>query len=230
MTRTSSAGSSRDLGRFRGNVESVNTDWIPLEPGEPIGVVALSGPVDADKLDAGLTGHSRLGASRYRSLEPSPRGRLSRRAETRIGWPASKRSSRAGPASSLRPGADMGSSRLLGLVDWGELSKRGICMVGFSDLTAILNPLSRGGIVADPRPDGRFGARFPATTRDGCIRCSLASSKASRFSESRKPPLVRPGCAGGTGAGRKPDGPGHPHRDPLGTRLRWQHPLPRRGQ
>ena len=32
----------------------MKNDWIPLRPGEPIGVVALSGPVDSAKLDAGL--------------------------------------------------------------------------------------------------------------------------------------------------------------------------------
>ena len=32
----------------------MNSRWKPLQPGEPIGVVALSGPLDPIKLDRGL--------------------------------------------------------------------------------------------------------------------------------------------------------------------------------
>ena len=46
--------------------------WRPLEPGEPIGVVALSGPVDTAKLEAGLTvlrdwGHPVIEAANLRA-------------------------------------------------------------------------------------------------------------------------------------------------------------------
>ena len=35
-------------------MDSVNNTWKPLQPGEPIGVVALSGPLDPVKLETGL--------------------------------------------------------------------------------------------------------------------------------------------------------------------------------
>jgi muramoyltetrapeptide carboxypeptidase len=124
----------------------VNNHWTPLQPGEPIGVVALSGPVDTDKLDAGLQvlrgwGHPVIEASNLRREEAY----LAGRDEDRLAGLKEVVESGARILVAARGG--YGASRLLDLVDWGELEKRGICMVGFSDLTAILNPLSRDGIL-----------------------------------------------------------------------------------
>ena len=142
----------------------MNNDWIPLQPGEPIGVVALSGPVDADKLDAGLQvlrgwGHPVIEASNLHREESY----LAGRDEDRL----------AGLEEVVERGARVlvaarggyGASRLLDRVDWGELSNRRICVVGFSDLTAILNPLSRDGVLQIHGPMVASGLNSSHNTR-----------------------------------------------------------------
>lgn len=118
--------------------------WHPLQPGEPIGVVALSGPVDPSKLEAGREilrgwGHPLIEASNLNSEERY----LAGDDEERL----------AGLTEVIEDGARFviaarggyGAGRLLDRIDWGLLSKRKVCLIGYSDMTAILNPLASHG-------------------------------------------------------------------------------------
>ncbi|MDX2438580.1 MAG: LD-carboxypeptidase [Acidobacteriota bacterium] len=118
--------------------------WRPLEPGEPIGVVALSGPVDPLKLEAGLAtlrgwGHPIVEAANLRHED----GYLAGSDEARL----------AGLEAVLAEGVrwivaargGFGSTRLLPSISLELLRNRGVSLIGFSDLTAFLNPLSQNG-------------------------------------------------------------------------------------
>jgi muramoyltetrapeptide carboxypeptidase len=120
-------------------------DWHPLQPGEPIGVVALSGPVDAGKLEAGIGvlrgwGHPVIEASNLHREESYLAGgdeeRLSGLEEVVDGGARIIIAARGG----------YGSTRLLDMIPWRDLSRRGACLIGYSDLTAILNPLAGDGV------------------------------------------------------------------------------------
>lgn len=111
-----------------------------LQPGEPIGVVALSGPIKADRLDIGLE-HLK---SWRRPLIVAPNLRQ------RHGYLAGTDSERlAGLLWVLDRGARLviaarggyGVSRVLADLPWQRLVEQQICFVGFSDLCALLNPL-----------------------------------------------------------------------------------------
>lgn len=123
----------------------MTTSWHPLQPDEPIGVVALSGPVDPARLDAGLDvlrawGHPLIEASNLQREESYLAGRDGERL--------------AGLEEVVDGGARIvvaarggyGSTRLLDRIDWSDLSRRGVCVVGFSDVTAVLNPLGNNGV------------------------------------------------------------------------------------
>ena len=124
----------------------MKNDWHQLERGEPIGVVALSGPVDSAKLDAGLEvlrgwGHPLIEASNLHREEAYLAGGDTERL--------------AGIHDVLDGGARLiiaarggyGASRLMDDLPWRELTERAVTFVGFSDLTAILNPLATKGVV-----------------------------------------------------------------------------------
>ena len=177
----------------------MNTDWISLEPGEPIGVVALSGPVDADKLDAGLQvlrdwGHPVIEASNLHHEDAY----LAGRDEDRLAGLEEVVESGARILVAARGG--FGASRLLDLIDWAELLKRGICMVGFSDLTAILNPLCRDGILQIHGPMVASGLISSRNARrlHSVLLGELKGEPLFRFPEAS---VVRPGCAEGRALG-----------------------------
>jgi len=124
----------------------VNNAWTPLKPGEPIGVVALSGPVDPDKLEAGIEilrgwGHPVVEASNLRREQAYLAGEDTERL--------------AGVSEVVKAGARVviaarggyGASRLLDTLPWRKLAKNRVTFVGFSDLTAVLNPLAKEGVV-----------------------------------------------------------------------------------
>ena len=124
----------------------MNNAWTPLKPGEPIGVVALSGPVDPDKLEAGIEilrgwGHPVVEASNLRREQAYLAGEDTERL--------------AGVSEVVKAGARVviaarggyGASRLLDTLPWRKLAKNRVTFVGFSDLTAVLNPLAKEGVV-----------------------------------------------------------------------------------
>ena len=124
----------------------MNNAWNPLEPGEPIGVIAPSGPVDPGKLDAGIDvlrgwGHPVFEASNLRREEAYLAGgdaeRLAGITEVVDGGARVIIAARGG----------YGASRLLDDLPCRELAEKGVIFVGFSDLTAVLNPLAGEGVV-----------------------------------------------------------------------------------
>jgi muramoyltetrapeptide carboxypeptidase len=124
----------------------VNSRWKPLQPGEPIGVVALSGPLDPNKLDRGLEvlrswGHPVIEAPNMRRgasyLAGSDAERVEGLDEVLAGGARLLIAARGG----------YGASRILDDLPWTDLSKGEVTFVGFSDVTAVLNPLAATGAI-----------------------------------------------------------------------------------
>ena len=118
--------------------------WRPLEPGEPIGVVALSGPVDPAKLEAGLAvlrgwGHPVIEALNLRSGDGYLAGSDAERLAGLDGVLA------AGVRWVMAARGGYGSTRLLPSVSLERLRDREVSLIGYSDLTAFLNPLAQNG-------------------------------------------------------------------------------------
>jgi len=116
-------------------------EWRCLEPGEPIGVVALSGPVDPIRLDAGLAalrswGHPVELASNLRDRDGYLAGSDDARLEGLAGL------LERGVRTMIAARGGYGATRLLDRLPWPRLRDDGVRLVGFSDLTALLNPLS----------------------------------------------------------------------------------------
>lgn len=116
----------------------------PLGPNDPVGVVALSGPVDGDRLRAGLEGLGSWG----RPVElASNLGRVN-------GYLAGSDDERLagllemldrGVTTLLAARGGYGVTRLLPRLPWRRLIDDGVRLVGFSDLTALLDPLVGAG-------------------------------------------------------------------------------------
>ena len=116
--------------------------FTPLGPDDPIGVVALSGPIDPERLDRGI----RVLKSWQRPLIVAPNlGHRSRYLDGRLFYFTSNRNGGARTVLAARGG--YGLTRLLGRVPWRRLIEDGIRFVGFSDVTALMGPLvERGGV------------------------------------------------------------------------------------
>jgi muramoyltetrapeptide carboxypeptidase len=172
----------------------------PLQPGEAIGVVALSGPVDADRLTGGLEvlrswGHPLL-------LAPN--------LGDRIGYLAGDDEVRlAGLEWALDQGARFlmaarggyGATRLLERVPWRRLVESQTTFVGFSDLTAIMNVLiERGGAVQvhGPMVAAGLSRRRNNHRLHALIRGERIDDVLFRF---QKKTVVRRGCVCGPARG-----------------------------
>jgi muramoyltetrapeptide carboxypeptidase len=174
--------------------------FVPLAPGEPIGVVALSGPVDRERLAAGLQvlegwGHPLILAP---NLEASA-GYLA-------GDDAARRS---GLESVVSRGAKLviaarggyGVTRLLPTLPLGELASAGVRVVGYSDVSALLNALvAAGGVPQVHGPMVAAGLTRPANERRlrSVLSGELAGGTLFRFDEDR---VVRPGRVVGPAIG-----------------------------
>lgn len=143
----------------------MSAEFHPLQPGEPIGVVALSGPVDPAQLEAGLTvlrgwEHPIVEASNLRRknlyLAGSDDERLAGLEEVvdqGVRWIMAAR-------------GGYGSTRLLPSTSIADLRRRGIRLIGFSDLTAFLNPLAgEGGAIQIHGPMVAAGLARPHNAR-----------------------------------------------------------------
>lgn len=121
--------------------------FLPLGPNEPIGVVALSGPADPEKLERGLAtlrmwGRDIVEAPNLRERFDYLAGSDEMRVEglqfllnqgIRVIWVA-----RGG----------YGITRILDLLPWTRMAEAGVMFVGYSDATALLTPLAlRTGVV-----------------------------------------------------------------------------------
>lgn len=115
--------------------------WYPLEPGEPIGVVALSGPVDRTRLSTGLEslaswGHPLLEAANLTRREGYLAGSDDARLEGLLDLLD------RGVRFFVAARGGYGAARLLDRLPWAEMAEDRVRVVGFSDLTAVLNPLA----------------------------------------------------------------------------------------
>jgi muramoyltetrapeptide carboxypeptidase len=117
------------------------SDWRPLQAGEPIGVVALSGPVDPAGMEAGL------GVVRSWGCPVELAANLDRRS----GYLAGSDDDRLdglnelldrGVRTFLAARGGYGVTRLLERLPWRRLADDGARFVGFSDLTALLGTLA----------------------------------------------------------------------------------------
>ncbi len=121
--------------------------FTPLSPNEPIGVVALSGPASPSRLERGLSilrswGRKVVEAPNLRQISDYLAGPDDSRIEglhalldqgVRVIWAA-----RGG----------YGVTRLLDRLPWDRLAENEVMFIGYSDATALLNPLAlRSGVV-----------------------------------------------------------------------------------
>lgn len=205
----------------------MNNGWTPLEPGEPIGVVALSGPVDEGKLEAGLEvlrgwGHPIVEASNVRREEYY----LAGRDEERVAGVGEVLDGGARWIMAARGG--YGSARILDTMPWERLRSCAARFIGFSDLTAILNPLAcDGGVVQIHGPMVAAGltGRHNADRLHALLRGELVGEVLFRFPQRS---VVRAGRAEGRAVGGQSESPHLAPRYPVGAGLRWRYSLPRR--
>lgn len=121
----------------------------PVRPGDRVGVAALSGPVDPERLAAGLAGLAALG------LEPVPAANLTSRSDLFAG--ADRERLAAFHALAARDDLKAiffargghGLLRVLPAIDWALLAAHPRAYVGYSDLTPLLaGVVERLGLVA----------------------------------------------------------------------------------
>jgi muramoyltetrapeptide carboxypeptidase len=120
----------------------------PVRAGDRVGVAALSGPVAAARLDAGLVALRELG------FEPVPARNLAARDDLFAGSDDERMAALYELADDDSLAAIFfargghGVLRLLPAIDWARLARRPRAWIGYSDLTPLLNALvERAGLV-----------------------------------------------------------------------------------
>jgi muramoyltetrapeptide carboxypeptidase len=118
-----------------------------MRPDDPIGVVALSGPVDPERLEAGLEvlrgwGHPLVLAPNLAQRRDYLAGDDDARLRG-LEWVLDR-----GPRTVFAARGGYGVTRLLHRLPWDRMVEAGTSFVGFSDVTALVNVLAlRGGAV-----------------------------------------------------------------------------------
>ncbi len=137
----------------------------PLGATEPVGIVALSSPVDRADLEAGRAALLRLGHPVLLAPNLFDRSTLGTTAgddERRIDGLETVLDSGARVILAARGG--FGVTRILDRLPWDRLVRDRIVFAGFSDLTALLNPLvAAGGAVQVHGPMVARGMTDPAS-------------------------------------------------------------------
>ena len=172
----------------------------PLRAGEPVGVVALSGPVDRERLDEGRRvlegwGHPVVQAPNVGAST----GYLAGDDQARLDGLNAVLDRGARVILAARGG--YGVTRLLHRLPWPRLVGEQVCFVGFSDLTPLLNRLPEiGGAAQVHGPMAAAGLSRSANARR--LRAVLSGELVGR-SLFRVPPgaVIREGCATGPSAG-----------------------------
>jgi len=170
----------------------------PLEADEPIGVIALSGPVDMDRLETGLEvlrswGHPVELASNicHRS------GYLSGMDDARLEGLVELLDRGVRTLIAARGG--YGATRLLRRLPWQRLVSEGVRIVGFSDLPAVLNPLARTAVqVHGPMVAAGLDRATNARRLRRLLAGELVGTELFRIPVEK---VVRPGRARGVTAG-----------------------------
>jgi len=171
--------------------------WRNLEPDEPIGVVALSGPVDPGRMEDGLQalrgwGHPVELASNLLFRD----GFLAGSDDERLAGLDDLLD--RGVRTFIAARGGYGVSRLLDRLPWDRLSAAEARFVGFSDLTALVNPLQRSGQVHGPMvaaglARGNNGDRLRNLLHGGLVGRPLFTFRDSQ--------VLRPGAARGVSLG-----------------------------
>lgn len=195
---------------------AVGSGFQSLRPGEPIGVAALSGPVVAERLEAGLAelaswGHPVVEASNLRARK----GYLAGDDDIRLDGFQALLDDGVRVIVAARGG--YGATRLLERLPWRRLTACGVCLVGYSDLTAVMIPLAAAGVpqVHGPMVAAGLAHRRSARRLRAVLAGDLVGQTLFRF---RDTAVVRPGrvigrAIGGNlstlttllGTGREPD-------------------------
>ncbi len=177
----------------------MTNSWIPLQPDEPIGVVALSGPVDPVKY---RTGVELLKSWGHPVVEASNLGReeayLAGGDEERL--TGLEEVLEAGARFIIAARGGYGATRLLDSIRWRELATRNVCLIGFSDLTAVLNPLAQQGVpqVHGPMVASGLDVRTNARRLHALLSGELSGEPLFRFPEGS---VIRSGRAKGPAVG-----------------------------
>jgi len=178
----------------------VGAELPPLAGDEPLGVVALSGPVDGECLARGLealsaAGHPLVTAPNLHDTLGYLAGDDRRRLEGLLH--VLDRGARV--LLAVRGG--YGASRLLEKLPWERLVEERVTFVGFSDLSAVMAPLvARGGAVQVHGPMVAVGMDRPENLRRllAVLRGELRGGELFRFGTGA---VVRPGRAAGRAVG-----------------------------
>jgi muramoyltetrapeptide carboxypeptidase len=176
------------------------TAFEPLRRDEPIGVVALSGPASRDDVDRGLDVLREWGNPLV--IAPnvaSHTGYLAGDDGSRLRGLEHVLDSGARVVFALRGG--YGVTRLLQTIPWRRLVTDRVTFVGFSDLTAAVNPLvHRGGAVQFHGPMVAAGLGRPENARriHSLLTGGPGDTPLFRFSEAS---VVRQGRAEGVAMG-----------------------------
>lgn len=175
--------------------------FVPLAPGEPIGVVALSGPVESpDALAEGLRtlegwGHPLVLAPNLRSRDHYLAGGDDARLAG-LDWVIGQG---ARVVMAVRGG--YGVTRILPALPLQRLAARGVCFVGFSDTTALLSAMVAAG--SAPQIHGPMVAAGLSRRPNGdrlraMLEGRLAGAALFRFSQRR---VIRAGRCQGRAVG-----------------------------
>ncbi len=168
----------------------------PLEPGESIGVVALSGPVSSAALSQGLTALREMGHPVLVAPNVGDRlGYLAGDDERRIAGLLHVLDEGARVVVAARGG--YGVSRLLDRMPWDRLVRDGVVLVGFSDLSSLLNHLAAlGGAVQVHGPMAAVGLGRPENRNRllAVLQGRLVGKPLFRFGPGK---VVRPGVGRG---------------------------------
>ena len=168
----------------------------PLEAGEPIGVVALSGPVSPKALSGGFEalremGHPVLVAPNVGDRTEYLAGEDERRLEGLL------HVLDGGARVIVAARGGYGVSRLLDRLPWDRLVRDEVTFVGFSDLSSLLNHLAAlGGAVQVHGPMAAVGLVRPTNRRRllAVLEGRMAGTALFRFGPAR---IVRHGVARG---------------------------------
>jgi muramoyltetrapeptide carboxypeptidase len=183
--------------RYRSSMAS---RFVPLSPGEPIGVVALSGPVDRNRLEAGL--RILEGWGNPVVLAPNIEARSAYLAgddDARVGgleWVVAR-----GATLLMAARGGFGVTRLLPRLRLRELAAAGVRFVGYSDTVALLNAMAAAGgamQVHGPMVAAGLARAENATRLRRLLEGELVGQPLFRFGPGR---VVRPGRAAGHAIG-----------------------------
>lgn len=178
----------------------MSSPFTPLASREPIGVVALSGPVEAERLDRGLAvlaewGHPVVLAPNLRARA----GYLAGSDDERLA--GLDRVLDQGARTIIAARGGYGLTRLLPRLPWRRLVADRVRLIGFSDVTALTGPLvDRGGVAQIHGPmvaSGLDDPRSAARLRD-VLEGALVGGPLFTFGADE---VVRPGRATGAAKG-----------------------------